>query len=769
VLFLPGIEGSRLYKPRSLIGEDRLWEPNIDADVNDLSLNTFGVSIYSDIYTRDILDQYFDPGSNTDLYKTFTSFMDSQVTTGTIVAWKAVPYDWRLAPKDLVNGGVVHGSNISYTDTATSSYMVDQVLQLASSSRTGKVTIIAHSNGGLIAKELVSKLVSLGHGDVVDKLVFVATPQLGTPKAIPALLHGYGQSLFYGLVTSQKTARSLAQNLPGAYYLLPSTQYENLVQTPPVLFDKYSSSTKSFISLYGTYIRNKTDLDEFIRFSNGTTNPDDINTPILGNALLLNQANDEHNSVLDVWTPPASTTVYQLIGEGMKTLIATRYLDDCSGHCTGKTPHLSIEPVNVFDGDGTVLAVSANAGAGEKWYFDARAYNAQFNSSKVQVEHSTLMGANPVLSFLSNIITGATTTIPFVSQTPPDFSTLPHTVLRAHSPVSLDVYDAQSRHTGLATTTLVDGTVRTYIENGIPGVTYDVFGEVKYIYNDSNVPLHVVMRGTGTGYLTYDMQQLIGATTVASTTFIDIPVSTSTFITEDTQPDIPASTPLLIDQNGDGVTDVTLPAQGTQYYDSTPPEALVTFSTSTRSIILQGTDSNGTTTTTTNPRYVSQCIEYRHSVCTRTSTIKIGDITTFTDAAQNSLSVYTTVPRQDDHLTTLSLTSLTYQNQSNSTTTTATTTLFYDYRTNRAGTITQFSARINLAASTAYVVYDTRTNRTLVTTVTAPQRTKDDDDDEYLDRFTEGEAKKRNTNTTALPGLHIPSITTLRGIIRIDY
>jgi pimeloyl-ACP methyl ester carboxylesterase len=108
-----------------------------------------------DIYTKDVVDSYTGLG-NTDIYKTFSTFMDAEVASHKVADWKAAPYDWRLGLDAVVNGGVSDSGHISYTDTATSSYMVNQVLALASSSPNHKVTIVAHSNGGLIAVASVS-------------------------------------------------------------------------------------------------------------------------------------------------------------------------------------------------------------------------------------------------------------------------------------------------------------------------------------------------------------------------------------------------------------------------------------------------------------------------------------------------------------------------------------------------------------------------------------------------------------------------------------
>ena len=103
VLFLPGIEGSRLYKPDGS-GADRLWEPNIDSDVRDLYLNPDGSSARNDIYAKegDVIDELPD-GEN--IYKSFIAKMNGLKTGGTINDWEPIAYDWRLSLDDLLNYG----------------------------------------------------------------------------------------------------------------------------------------------------------------------------------------------------------------------------------------------------------------------------------------------------------------------------------------------------------------------------------------------------------------------------------------------------------------------------------------------------------------------------------------------------------------------------------------------------------------------------------------------------------------------------------------
>ncbi|MEK7553772.1 MAG: hypothetical protein AAB517_00220, partial [Patescibacteria group bacterium] len=127
VLFLPGIKGSHLYRPKDGCDadlsacEDRLWEPGLDEgifasllrgagndDVRDLFLDANGASARSDIYVKekDVLDSV----GGKDFYASFISDMDELKANETITDWEPIAYDWRLSLADIVEKGKKTGS-----------------------------------------------------------------------------------------------------------------------------------------------------------------------------------------------------------------------------------------------------------------------------------------------------------------------------------------------------------------------------------------------------------------------------------------------------------------------------------------------------------------------------------------------------------------------------------------------------------------------------------------------------------------------------------
>ena len=75
MLFLPGLEASRLYKPDYSGGVDNLWEPFGDGDAANLSMNLSGTSVRDDVYTRDVIGVAYMPSFG-NVYTSFISSMN---------------------------------------------------------------------------------------------------------------------------------------------------------------------------------------------------------------------------------------------------------------------------------------------------------------------------------------------------------------------------------------------------------------------------------------------------------------------------------------------------------------------------------------------------------------------------------------------------------------------------------------------------------------------------------------------------------------------
>ncbi len=757
VLFLPGIESSRLYRPDYNLGTDQLWEPNIDGDVQDLYMNPDGTSVRNDVYTkkRDVIDEL---PSGANIYKSFIAKMDDLKTSGTIRDWEPIAYDWRLSLDDILNYGNDVQGRIYYSGDlrATSTpYVIQELRRLAGASKTGKVTIVAHSNGGLLAKRLTELLGPTESARLIDKMIFVAVPQAGTPMAIPAGLHGYKQDHVLGIVTSKSTARTFAKNSPMEYQLLPSASYFTYVDDPVVTFD---ASLTDWISRYGATIHSQSSLRTFLTDTYGRVDAQtgDINQPIQFSSSLLTGAETLHAS-LDNWTAPAGVDVIQIAGWGVPKTV---------GGITYKKKGTWVTPEANFtiDGDGTVVVPSAlwtstTTGATNYWV-DLKSYNTLANrilGLRLKTGHASILEVPELLTFIADdLLSHSIDSLPqYISTSIPPSD--PHDIrLRyaLHSPLTLNLYDNEGRHTGVSTTT-------GQIEEQIPGTYYAEFGDVKYIFSDADTSASVIMNGYDTGTFTFNVDQYSGDTVTASTTFKDIPTTASTAVSLDVQSDISTLSPMQIDEDGDGIIDVTLSPRLNDIVtlDTTPPELQLTFSTSTRSIAFIGTDDSGTvviTSTTTYPvlKKNQKEKEERERKGIATTTVTVTD-----EAGNTTALVYTEQLPSPEKRDTITLRALSYGSTgSPQVTSLLQAVVSYKWRINKNGSFNIFASNLRNASTTLESHYRPKKNKTLI--MTKPQELDDREEDD--------DADMRPTRQT-LPGMVIPYIVTKDRNLIINY
>ncbi|MBC7766876.1 hypothetical protein H7Y21_02705 [Arenimonas sp.] len=342
VLFLPGVMGSRLYM--NSLTENQLWEPNKNTDVKKLYLDEFGKSI-NNIFTKDIIAKTNILGGlpyvDKDIYKDFAVYLDIQKKKNTIIDYNAIPYDWRMSADYILNEGIkLKDKNID---------LVQTIKDLEKTSKTGKVTIIAHSNGGLVAKQLLLELQRLGLENVVDKLIFIAVPEYGTAQAITALMFGHNQSLAGGLIMRSSIARELGKNMPTAYTLLPSEKY-------------YTYNPNSDRLLQETEIRN---------YSR-------VNPGLLEKSKVLHQK-------LDNIIYPKNMALYQILGTGVNTLDDIR-LDDKNIY--------KIIPLYSKNGDGVVQDVYSSR--------QGKVLTVDLNNTIYK--HANIMNSPKVIAHINTIL-----------------------------------------------------------------------------------------------------------------------------------------------------------------------------------------------------------------------------------------------------------------------------------------------------------------------------------------------------------------------------
>ncbi len=561
VAFLPGIGGSRLYRP-GLLGEDRIWEPNGFNDMDQIMLATStGASLLQDIYAKDLVDETLIrvdewPGTNT--YGTFAQYMDTELVQSEVIhEWKPLVYDWRLGLFDVVTGGKVLSTEegvekISYLSATTTGYIIQELNRLADSSLTGKVTIVTHSNGGLVAKYLIKYLQDT-HNPLlqkIDKLVLVAVPQLGTPEAVAVLLHGTTP-------VGKGVSRSVSEDMKSAYHLLPSRKYFETVISPLFTFSNDIIQVDELKDLAGNVLATYADVRDFMTGRSGRwsdPSSSDIDTPNVLDEALLDYADQIHNA-LDEFVIPESIQVTQIAGVGIDTVRGIAY-DDCDVFgCADTLNHLDRELLRTKRGDGTVVLPSAVLSDTGVVYVDLEENN---DATARNRKHGSIFEVSDLQKTLKSIIKNEniqftdviTNEEPAISSNDTSFS------FTLHSPLSLHLYDSDGRHTGLVDS--ING-IR-YAEENIPNSYYREFGEVKYAGVSSDNPVVMKLVGENRGTFTLEVEKTNGDIVLESIVFEDVPVVAGMLVTiPPVSPDtLIENTQLSIDIDANGTIDTVI-------------------------------------------------------------------------------------------------------------------------------------------------------------------------------------------------------------------
>lgn len=570
VLFLPGIKGSRLYRHSDNCNPDitlecpgvRLWEPVSNMLLEDLFLTESGKSYRHDVYVRE--DDIMSEALGIHFYSSFVNQMDALKADGVFADWKAVPYDWRLSLDEIIAGGQKRGSRVYFSESTDTPYIEQTLRDLAAESATGKVSIIAHSNGGLVAKRLMQQLELEGAADLVDKIILVGVPQSGAPQAIGSLLYGHGEALPFdqcstlpvignlcSSLVSRATARTLAEQSPMAHHLLPSQAYFDQVLDSVHTVAKFSALNQytEERSAYGTDIDSIDELHSFLTANDGgrtKPQPTDIASANVLSTTLLSYGRNAHQTI-DSWTPPEGIEVHQIAGWGMPTISGIEFYEQRKLFGGYREMY---RPVFVEDGDGVVpvpsaLMASMSLGDVHNYWIDLKAAR-----ENIKFDHGNIFELTNTRVLIRNLLLGIDSDLQFISSTQPEPDGGARLLFFLHSPLSLELYDSQGRHVGEA----VDGT----IDSEIPGAEYGVFGEVQYLIAPADNDYQVRLNGKDSGTFSLDIQQMSGDAIESFVTFSEIPTTANTAANLNVSGDLSSIGSLEVDTDGDGQIDIEL-------------------------------------------------------------------------------------------------------------------------------------------------------------------------------------------------------------------
>jgi pimeloyl-ACP methyl ester carboxylesterase len=546
VLFLPGTEASRLYM-KTATGEDQqLWEPTLLSNISALAVNADGSSVNT-VFTKDIVGSIY---GNTPLvgaavaqldqqdlgvYSGFEQFMDALVAGGTIREWRAYPYDWRYDPFAVITKGTL-------TEMPDGSlqriYLEDVVKTMAADSPTGKVTIIGHSSGGLLA-EALAETMGDSASQYIDRIILVGTPQLGTPSAIGALLHADNFSDIPNLIVNSKQARATSSTMPGVYELLPSAAYFASILDPVVTFDASGTLSGAYAHAFGTAIDSVNTLGAFLTDGTGLDEQSgpisDLRTPFALSPSLLQGARESEDT-LAAWVPPNGLTVTAIAGWGQLTTKTLAYTTKTTNVCTRPNPfspavckpssQLAHTSVTTSGGDDTVLATSAT-GDDSALYLNLKSYRAAGNGN---FTHQNLPSAKPIEDAISDLLKGLDpATEPYLSEVEPSGGTRPLVIVSSHSPVNLTATDSSGDLTGVIPIPGTDFAIR---EEGVPDSSVIVDDDEEYLYLPQDGSYQIVATGYSSGTTELDVANVnddgSDSTTAA---FSNIPTTDSTTMT----------------------------------------------------------------------------------------------------------------------------------------------------------------------------------------------------------------------------------------------
>ena len=526
VLFLPGFQASRLGKESGGEATTTLWEPKKNDAVRSLYMNDLGKSMDQKIVPDGVIDSAY---GLVPIYESFIAMMNGVVADGEINAWSSMSYDWRNNVKDIV------------TDA-----MIQKVEDLAATSRTRKIQIIAHSNGGLVAKELVRRLELEGKDSVIEKMILVATPELGTPQALLGMLHGEKQSIGFGAILSKKTARAFSLNMPGAYGLLPSREF-------------FLKNTSNLIITNSRPITTYEEMKKFLTenpWSGASSSPTTIPMKLMSAFVLL--ADTLHHS-LDTWKPKGLVEIISIAGWGLDTGAGISYIT--SPHCSANN-NCSIERKTTLSerGDGTVLTASLVSETKDKTIF----FNLKdfINETWHVVNHANILEARPLVDLLRGEITATRESITskYFSMTEP-VSIGKQLTLRFHSPVDVDIYTPDGRHTGLVPNPIL-GSDLFWMEDQIGAYVsgFEDPEDVKEISVPYGPLYQIAVKGNGVGAVIIDAEvRGEDNRVIASTTFREMPVTPLTnidLVIATSSTNLAMGSLMYLDVDGDGTTDL---------------------------------------------------------------------------------------------------------------------------------------------------------------------------------------------------------------------
>lgn len=438
------------------------------------------------------------------------------------------PFDWR---KDIsLTGPLLH----------------NLVTSIKNQTGAAKVDIVAHSMGGLVARNYIKDPSQAGN---VRKLVTLGTPYLGSVEFLKAIMYGkrIGPEVLgklQPLAVQSSEVKDIFQNMTGGFTLLPTEKY----------YQFYDGSD----SQHPRPFNDGGDID-----SNGVVGPltyDQLKQLMTNknyNTSLFNFAESFHNS-LGNFNETNGVKITQVVGSGFET--DAEFIEKYRINFAGikiDTYH-DIKKVN---GDEAAPLYSASLN-------DTLRGTSLLNNENVfytKIRHGQLPSHDPVLQLVKSTLNNDNS-LPTGIQTTP--FTLNGQQVSVHSPVEIHAYDSVGNHTGPT----LDGN----FETNIPGSSYDTLEDSKFIWLPEGT-FTLKLQATDDGHFDLKIREYKDDINTETITYQEVP------LTEETAGEIVINSnsvepPVLqIDIDGNGSTETPVPASSAlsleENQDQTPPNS----------------------------------------------------------------------------------------------------------------------------------------------------------------------------------------------------
>lgn len=506
VIIVPGISSSYLNKNEPELPEvwpniQKMLTPGEDSYLYDLSMNSSGwpeknllpSDIFKKINSNDYFQGLIDELKNNGYEEEKNLFV--------------FPYDWRY----FIEWSANEGDPFPLVKS-----LKEKIEEVKTQTGADKVDLVAHSMGGLIAKYYIKK----NGTSSVDKFIDIATPHLGSPDASKILMFGdnLGVKISWYYPINSNTIKSISQNMPSIYQLLPSRNY----------FDPADND-------YAYYIYDMHDLD-----NNGTKGRLNYDQSVefmknTGRNNYLLGFNNSLHSILDNYSPQAEgVKTYNIVGCGQPTLgqIFALNKEKSGGNEYG---------LKYINGDGTVPLKSAAAFSAAKTYYA--------NGT----EHAYLPSTDGIKQLVASILKGEEGSFNFSGHNnireDKNNCSFSGTQISFHSPIALHVYEGNN-HLGPN----ADGD----IEMGIAGAQYDDLDGNKFVFLPKGHIYRIVGQATATGTFNARIQDVNNGEYDQTIYFNEVPLNSINANVEFQVRDNQDVQVLAVDENGDGSFEKTI-------------------------------------------------------------------------------------------------------------------------------------------------------------------------------------------------------------------